>query len=193
MNAAGHKKVARPFRRRAREHGRFHFEEAHLVHHLANFEDDLVAQREIMVRLRPTKVEIAEAQARLFRRVDFVFDREGRRLGVIQNVQFRRNELHFPAGQFRIGFLPLEDLALDGDHEFAACLLGFGMRRRRLFVEDYLDDTGAIAHVEKEQIAKVAAPRHPAHHNSFVSFVLRAELAAVVCALQISQKVQHCP
>ena len=68
------------------------------------------------------------------------------------------------------------------------------MRRRlRLFVEDYLDDTAAIAHVEKEQIAKVAALRHPAHHNSLVSFVLRAELAAVVCALQVSQKVQHGP
>ena len=109
-------------------------------------------------------------------------------------MQFRRHELHFPAGQFRIGFLPLEDLALDGDDEFAACLLGFGVRRRlRLFVEDYLDDAGAVAHVEKEQIAQVAAPRHPAHHNSFLSFVLRAELAAVMCALQVSQKVQHGP
>ena len=98
MNAARHKKIPRAFRRRAREHGSFHFEETHFVHDFANLEDDLVAQREIMVRLRPTKVEIAEAQARLFRRVDFVSDREGRRLGAIQNVQFRRSELHFPAG-----------------------------------------------------------------------------------------------
>jgi len=76
MDAAGHKKIARPLRRRAREHGRFHFNEAHLVHDLADFENDFVAQREIVVWLRPAQIEIAEKEARLFRRVDFVFDWE---------------------------------------------------------------------------------------------------------------------
>ena len=37
MHSAGHEIIARAFRRRAREHGRFHFEETHFVHHLANF------------------------------------------------------------------------------------------------------------------------------------------------------------
>ena len=153
-----------------------------------------MAQREIVVRLRAAQVEIPEAQPRLFCRVDFIFDREGRRLGIVQDMQLRRNQFDFSAGQFRIGFLALEDLAFHGDHEFAARLLGFRMRHRLcLFVEDHLYDAGAVAHVEKEQIAEVAPPRHPAHHNRVASFVFGAQFAAVVCALQVSQKVQHGP
>src|SRR2546430_16174961 len=110
-----------------------------------------------MVRLRTAQVQIAEAQPRFFRRVDFIFDWEGRRLGVVENMQLRRNQLDFPAGQFGIALLALEDLAFHGDDEFAARLFGFGMRRwLRLFVEDHLDKAGAVAYIEKEQIAKVA-------------------------------------
>ncbi len=150
MDAAGHQKIARAFGRRAREHGRFHFEEAQLVHDLANFQNDFVAQREIAVRLRAAQVEIAETQARLFRRVDFVFDRERRRFGVVQDMQLGRNQLDFPAGQFRIRFLALGDLAFYGDDEFAARLLGFGVRRGlRLFIEDRLHDAAAVANIQK--------------------------------------------
>ncbi len=192
MDAAGHQKIARAFRRRAREHGRFHFEEAHLVHCLADLEDDLVAQSEILVRLRAAQVNIAEAQARLFRGVDFVFDRERRRLGIVENMQLCRHQFNFAAGQFRIGLLALEDLAFHGDHKFAARLLGFGVRcGLRLLVEDHLNDAGAVAHIEEEQIAEVAAARHPAHDNGVAPFVFGAQFAAVVCALQVPQKVQH--
>jgi hypothetical protein len=192
MDAAGHQKIARTFRSRAREHGRFHFEKSHLVHHLANFENDLVAQRQIPVRLRTPQIQIPEAQPRLFRRVDFVFDRERRRLGVVENMQLRRNQLDFPAGQFRVRFLPFENFAFHGDHEFAARLLGFRVRRGlRLFVEDHLHDAGAIAHIKKKQIAEVAPPRHPTHHDRVAAFVRDPQFPAVVCALQISQKIQQ--
>src|SRR6266478_4344464 len=107
-------------------------------------------------------------------------------------MQFRRDQLDFPAGQFRIGFLALENLAFHRDHEFAARLLGFGVRRRLcLLVEDHLDDAGAVAHIEKEQIAEVAAARDPAHHNRVAPFVFGAQFAAEVCSLQVSQKVQQ--
>ena len=45
MDAAGNEKVARAFRSGAGQHGSFDFEEAQLVHGLANLEQDLVAQR----------------------------------------------------------------------------------------------------------------------------------------------------
>src|SRR5205807_4901965 len=89
-------------------------------------------------------------------------------------------------------FLALEDFAFHGDDEFAARLLGFGVRGRlRLFIENHLHDAGAVAHVEKEQIAEVAAPRYPAHDDGVAAFVLGAQFAAVVCALQVAKKIQH--
>src|SRR6267143_3313407 len=107
-------------------------------------------------------------------------------------MQLRRHKLDFPGGQFWIGFLALEDLAFHCDDELAARLLGFGVRRGlRLFVEDHLDDAGAVAHIEKEQTTEVAAARHPTHHNCVAPFVFGAQFAAVVCALQITQKIQQ--
>jgi hypothetical protein len=71
-------------------------------------------------------------------------------------------------------------------------LLGFGVRRGlRFFIEDHLDDAGTIANIEKEQVAEVAAARHPPHHYGVAPFVLGAEFAAVMCALQIAEKIQH--
>ena len=107
-------------------------------------------------------------------------------------MQLRCNQLDFPAGQFRIGFLALENFAFHGDDEFAARLLGFGVRRGlRLLVENHLHDASAVAHIKKKQIAKVAAPRYPAHDNGIAAFVLGAQFAAVVCALQVAKKIQH--
>ena len=98
MNAAGHEKVARAFRRGTREHRRFHFDEAHLVHGLADFENNVVAQHQIAMRLRPAQIEIAIAQTRFFRRIDFVFDLKRRRFGVVQNVQLGGDDFHFAGG-----------------------------------------------------------------------------------------------
>ena len=107
-------------------------------------------------------------------------------------MQLRRHKLDFPGGQFWIGFLALEDLAFHGDDEFAARLLGFGMRRRLcLFVKDHLHHAGAVAHIEKEQIAEVAAACDPAHYNSVAAYVLGAQFAAVMRALQVAEKIEQ--
>ena len=102
-------------------------------------------------------------------------------------MQLRGDQFDFAGGEFGIRFLPLDDFAFDGDHKFAARLLGFGVRGGlRLFVEDDLDDAGAVANVEEEQIAEVAAAGDPAHDDGVAAFVGGAQCAAVVCALQIA-------
>src|SRR5882762_7072386 len=88
MHAAGNQIVARAFRSRAREHGRFDLVESHFVHGLADFEDDAVAERKILPRSRAAQIEIAVAQARLFARRSFVIDYEWRRLRHVQDAQF---------------------------------------------------------------------------------------------------------
>jgi hypothetical protein len=83
--------------------------------------------------------------------------------------------------------LALDYLALDGDYEFASRLLGLGVGLRlRFFVEDDLDDAGAVADVEEEQVAEVAAAMHPAHYDGVFAGVGGAQGAAVVGAFQIA-------
>src|SRR6266852_757005 len=109
-------------------------------------------------------------------------------------MQLQRNQFHFPAGQFRIGFLSLDALAFDGDDEFAARLLGFGVRRRlRLFVEDHLHDAGAVANVEEEQIAEVAAPRYPAHDEGILAVVRGANSPQSCVRLRLPRKSRTVP
>ncbi len=79
--------------------------------------------------------------------------------------------------------MPLDYIAFDGDNEFAARLLGFGVGfRLRFFVEDDLHDAGAVAEVEEEEIAEVAAAMYPAHDDGVSAGVGGAERAAVVGA-----------
>ena len=107
-------------------------------------------------------------------------------------MQLRCHQLDFTAGQLGIGFLPLDDLAFDRHHEFAAHLLGFRMRSGlRFFVEHHLHDASSVAHVEKKQIAQVAAPMDPAHHDGVAALVLGAQFTAVLCALQVAKKIEH--
>src|SRR2546429_8968065 len=51
--------------RRAREHGRLHFDEAQFVHDLAHFQNDLVAQRQVAARQPRSEEHTSELQSRL--------------------------------------------------------------------------------------------------------------------------------
>src|SRR5580704_5622175 len=102
-------------------------------------------------------------------------------------MQLVGDDFDFAGKQIRIGLLPLNYFAFDGDYEFAAHLFRLGMRfRLRFFVEDHLDDSSAIAHVEEEEIAKVAAAMDPAENNDVLIGVRSTECAAVVSAFQIA-------
>ena len=80
MHAAGNQIIASAFRRGARQHGRFDFEKAQLVHGPANFQKYFVAQRQIAIWPRPAQIEVAVAQPRLLSGIDVVFDLKRRRL-----------------------------------------------------------------------------------------------------------------
>ena len=61
----------------------------------------------------------------------------------------------------------------------------------QLLVEDNLRDSGAIAQIDKNQLAQIASPVHPAHEDNVRIRVRRAQIAAVFCPLQISKSVKH--
>jgi hypothetical protein len=58
--------------------------------------------------------------------------------------------------------------------------------RLRFFVEDHLHDASAIAHVEEEEIAKVAPAMDPAENNDVLIRVGSTKCAAVVRAFQVA-------
>ena len=152
MHAAGHQIIARALGRRAREHGRFDFIKAHLVHGLADFEDHAVAQREVLPRLRAPQVEIAVTQARLFVRGQVVFDHERRRLRRVQDAQFAGDDFHFARSEIGIRLLPLHHAPDHGDDKFRAQFLGARMRGGvQLLVEDNLREARAVAQINEDQ------------------------------------------
>jgi len=51
---------------------------------------------------------------------------------------------------------------------------------RDLFVEHHLSDAGAVAHVEKDQVAMVTPPVHPAHQDYVLASLFHTEIAAAV-------------
>jgi hypothetical protein len=66
--------------------------------------------------------------------------------------------------------------------------MSFGLR---LFVKHYLHDARAVTHIEKQQIAEIAAPRYPSEHNGGLARVRYAKRPAIMCAFQIAQKIQQ--
>src|SRR5258708_5339574 len=121
-----------------------------------------------------------------------VFNREWRRLGVVENVQPGGADFDFAGGQLGIRFLPQNHIAFDSDDKFAARLFGFGVRfRLRFLVKNHLNDAGAVAHIQEKKIAKVAATRYPAKNDGGLASISGTQRSAVVCALQITEKVQH--
>ena len=76
--------------------------------------------------------------------------------------------------------------ALDGDHVLRPRRLTLGMGfARDLFVQHYLGNAGAVAHIQKDQVAVVAPPVHPSHQNNVLAILLYAELSAHLRPLQI--------
>jgi hypothetical protein len=105
-------------------------------------------------------------------------------------MQLAGDHFDFACWKVGIGFLACDDFAFDGDNEFAAHLFGFGVRLGlRFLVEDDLNDAGAIANVEEEKIAEVAAAMDPAHDDGGSAGVGGAQGAAVVGALEVVEEI----
>jgi hypothetical protein len=64
--------------------------------------------------------------------------------------------------------LASEYAPFDGHDEFGAEFFGFRVRFGVLLtIKDDLDDPGAVAQVDEEELAQVAAAVHPAHQDDF--------------------------
>ncbi len=62
---------------------------------------------------------------------------------------------------------------------------------RELLIQNNLGDAGAIAQIEEDEVAVIAAPVDPAHENDLLACVGGAQCAAEMRAFEIAEKVEH--
>jgi hypothetical protein len=62
----------------------------------------------------------------------------------------------------------------------------------QFLVQHDLRNAAAVAQIEKDQVAVIATPVHPAHQHNRLSCVGGAQFAACVRSFEISLKIEHC-
>ena len=106
---------------------------------------------------------------------------KGARRVSLRTQQLGGLDLDFAGGHFGIdGVLVAQaDLADGGDDVLGAHLLALGVAvGGELLVEDDLGDAGAVAQVEEDEVAVVAAAVDPAHEDHLLAGVGGAQVAA---------------
>jgi hypothetical protein len=165
VDAAGDEVIARALGRGAGEEGRFDFVEAEGVEGAAHGERNLVAGAEVRLHARAAQVEKPVAEAGFLAGGDFVFDLEGRRARVVQDEDAEAMTSTSPVARFGLGFSRLATVPSTATTYSLRHSSARRGRRVLLFVADDLSEAVAVAQVEEDELAEVAAAVHPAHQQ----------------------------
>ncbi len=186
VDAAGDEVIARALGSGAGHEGRLDFEEALGDEVVADGHGDATAERKIRLHLSPAQVEVAILQAHLFVGDGVFGGREGRRLGLVEQKQFAGDDLDLAGGHVGVvePLATAADASLDGDDVLRTRGVGFGVGGFDLLVDHDLRDAGAVAQIEEDEAAVVAAAVDPAHENDILPRVLGAKLSTHPGALQ---------
>ena len=152
------------------------------------------------LHLRSPQIEVAVSKPQRLVGLHAVLDQERRRLRLRQDLHRGPHDLDLPRRELRVDRAIGTRLhpAFDTDHGLAPKVLGgrvrvaganlqidlwiifhsLGCKR----VEYNLDDSLAIAQVEKDHPAMIALVCHPTAQDDILARVMRAELSACVCA-----------
>ena len=164
MHAAGDEVVARAFGSGPRHEGCLDLQKAVVREVVADGARDLMPEAQVALHLRPAQVEIAVLEPHLFVR-DGVFSRRERRgTGIVQEQQLGGDELDVTSGHVRVyqrRVTPAQR-ANGGDDILRPRGLGAGVGfGAALFIQHHLGDAGAVANVQKDEVAVVAAAVDP--------------------------------
>ena len=181
MHTAGDQKIACSLGCGLGENRRFDLKKALLAEALANRQSDVVAQLEVALHLWATKIDIAVLEADFFVLDGFFRGREWGEARVVENEELRSLNLDFTGRHLRIDgvLIAQAHLANRRDNVFRADLLAFEMAVGGQFlVQDNLAEAGAVAEVEEDEVAVIAAAVDPTHENHLLACVGGAEIAA---------------
>ncbi len=185
MDTAGDEEVARALGGGLGEDGGFDFEEALAGEAFAHGEGDLVAEPEVALHLGTAQVDVAVLEADFLVLDGFFSGREGGEAGVVEHAQLGGLDLDFAGVHLGVDgvFVAQADFADGGDDILGADLLALGVALGdELLVEHDLGDAGAVAEVEEDEVAVVAAAIDPAHEDNLLACVSGAQIAAEVGA-----------
>ena len=158
------------------------------LEHLAHLVDHAVAQDQGVPHRLAADVERAVAQPQCL--VDFhvLIDREGRRRRARQQLDLIGGELDLAGCELGVDVLAraLDEPAGHADHILAAQLVGDLVRRAgALGVEHELQQPRAVAQVDEDQAAVVAAAVYPTGDADLAARVGGAQLAAPAIAVAV--------
>ena len=143
---------------------------------------DPAPQDDVALNLRSPQIEVPVLQPDVFRDLLARIEREGGRFRFVEDFQRIDHHLDLAGGQLRVfhSLRAFANRSFNGEDVFAAdavgLLMGIGLGLR---VEDDLDDAFAVAQVDEDDAAVVAAAMHPAHQDHFFSCVVRLQVPAV--------------
>ena len=170
IEAAGHKEVARSFRR--------------------GLGQNAVAQAQVIGHARTAQVKVTPGQAQVFTRVAAVFHGKGRSFGGVQQLPVQHHHFDFSGGQIGVAhaFGAGAHPASDRQYIFTAQHMSVAMRFRGDFrAEHHLGKSVAIPQIHENQSSMVAAVLHPAHEADFAAVIGQTEGAAIVAALPVAK------
>ncbi len=184
LGAARDQEVAGALGGRLEERRRLDLAEQLIVQGLADREREVGAQAQVGHHGRTADVEVAVAQADVVGGVHVVLDREGRRLGGVEHHDLADDDLDRAGGQAVVG-LPLDarlNAADDLDGPLGTDGLGGAeaLLVAQVGVELQLREALAVAQVDEDQAAVVAAVPDPAGERDGLADVLAPKLAAGV-------------
>ena len=118
--------------------------------------------------MRPAQIDITELQAGVFLHVHRFFHGERRRPRLIQDPEFFADDFHFSGRNGGVNCIraPQHHGAFGGDDIFRGKQLSFGMDSGISVGAKYdLRHAVAVAQVNKEHPAQIAAAMYPPHKN----------------------------
>ena len=185
VDARRHEEFARALGCGLVERRRLDVDEAQCVEVLARRHRRAVAQHHVLLHLRPAQIEHAILEAHGLGQV-LVVELERRRQRRVEDRDLVREHLDLARYQVRVdGAFPARpDEAGDADDELVAQALGRGEGRRTVGVADDLDEAFAIAQVDEDDAAVVAAAMDPAHQRDGLAEVSAVDAAAIIGAVQ---------
>jgi hypothetical protein len=154
-----------------------------------------VSQSNISLKSKPTKVEVSISQTSFLAgvlNIHLVPNGKRRSFRSIENSQFVRNDFNRTACQIIGSYLTPNNGTFHSNDVLPRKLLSRSMRPGITFpIEHDLRNSSAIAHIDEDEFAKVSPTMDPAHENYVFTDVRFAELAAIICALQISESFEQ--
>src|SRR5690242_18167400 len=156
----GNQIVARAFRCGAGHKRRLDFEKALASQLLAHSGRYLRTQNDVVLHAWAAQIDVAVFKARVFLDVHVVFHGEGRRARLVQDPELFDHQFHLSGGNGGIDILGGAqcERAFGGEDIFGGQKFGLLVHVRfGVFVEDQLSDAFAIAQVNENHSAQIAA------------------------------------